>query len=147
MKRDNIIEEIEERDLIQIQRIQHEVFKRNTTYENLKKFYETTKENKDIHVLGYYIEDNLVGTVTLNIVTIASGKEAMIWNLGIMEEYRRFGIATKLMNKAEEIAKNKNIPRIWLVSGFQRKGAHELYRKLGYDENTYKVFEKNISLN
>ena len=106
--------------------------------------YNISKENKDIHILGYYINDNLVGTVTLNISTSPSGKTATIWDLAIMEEYRRLGIATKLMNKAEEIAKKENIKRIWLFSGFRRKGAHELYRKLGYDENRDKAFVKNI---
>jgi len=92
----------------------------------------------------YYINDNLVGTVTLNILTLPSGKDATIWDLAIKEEYRRLGIATKLMDKAEEIAKQEDISRIWLFSGFHRKCAHELYRKLGYDENRDKAFVKQI---
>ena len=48
------------------------------------------------------------------------------------------------MNKAEEIAKQEDIKRIWLFSGFHRKYAHELYRKLGYDENRDKAFVKEI---
>ena len=48
------------------------------------------------------------------------------------------------MNKAEEIAKEENITRIWLFSGFHRKDAHELYKKLGYDENRDKAFVKQI---
>lgn len=48
------------------------------------------------------------------------------------------------MNKAEEIAKQENITRIWLFSGFHRISAHELYRKLGYDENRDKAFVKQI---
>lgn len=54
------------------------------------------------------------------------------------------GIATKLMNKAEEIAKQEDITKIWLFSGFHRKYAHELYRKLGYDEDRDKAFVKQI---
>lgn len=73
-----------------------------------------------------------------------SGKTATIWDLAIKEEYKRLGIATKLMNKAEEIAKEENITRIWLFSGFHRKGAHELYKKLWYDENRDKAFVKQI---
>lgn len=144
MERDNIIDKIKEKDLIELQKIQQRVFNSTATYDKIRTFYEKSKENKDIHVLGYYIKDNLVGTVTLNILTLPSGKEATIWDLAINEEYRRLGIATKLMNKAEEIAKKENIRRIWLFSGFHRKGAHELYRKLGYDENRNKAFVKNI---
>lgn len=144
MKRDNIVNIIEERDLEQLQQILKNAFNNTISYEKMQNLYKISKENKDIHVLGYYIKDNLVGTVTLNILTLPSGKEATIWDLAINEEYRRLGIATKLMNKAEEIAKKENIRRIWLFSGFHRKGAHELYRKLGYDENRDKAFVKQI---
>ena len=144
MERNNIITEIEERDLKQFQQILKSVFNNNISYEKMSHLYKMTKENKDIYMLGYYINDDLVGTVTLNILTLSSGREATIWDLVIKNEYRRLGIATKLMNKAEEIAKQEDITRIWLFSGMHRKCAHELYRKLGYDENRDKAFIKNI---
>ena len=144
MKRDNIVNIIEERDLKQFQQILKHVFNNTISYEKMQNLYKISKENKDIYILGYYIDDNLVGTVTLNILTLPSGKDATIWDLAIDENYRRLGIATKLMNKAEEIARQEDIKRIWLFSGFHRKCAHELYRKLGYDENRDKAFVKNI---
>jgi len=57
--------------------------------------------------------------------------------VAVKEEYRKLGIATKLMKQAEEIARTKEIKKIWLFSGFHRKDAHELYKKLGYDEEDY----------
>lgn len=144
MKRDNIVSNIEEKDLEQLQQILKSVFNNNIRYEEMKSLYKKSQNNEGIHILGYYINDNLVGTVTLNILTLPSGKDATIWDLAIREEYRRLGIATKLMNKAEEIAKQEDISRIWLFSGFHRKCAHELYRKLGYDENRDKAFVKEI---
>lgn len=147
MERDNIIDEIEESDLKELQMILKKVFNNSKSYEEIQNLYKICKNNKDIHVLGYYIKDNLVGTLTLNILTLPSGKDAMIWDVATKEEYRRLGIATKLMNKAEEIVKKENIERIWLFSGTHRKGAHELYRKLGYDENRDKAFVKQILKN
>lgn len=144
MKRNNIVNEIEERDLEQLQQILKNTFNNSISYEEMQNLYKKSKGNKDIYTLGYYINDNLVGTVTLNISTMPSGQTATIWDLAIKEEYRRLGIATKLMNKAEEIAKEKNITKIWLFSGFHRKGAHKLYSKLGYDENRDKAFIKEI---
>lgn len=144
MKRYNIIQEIEERDLKQLQQLLKNVFNNCISYERMKNLYKISKENKGIYILGYYINDSLVGTLTLNILILPSGKEATIWDLAIKEEYRRLSIATRLMNKAEEIAKEENITRIWLFSGFHREGAHELYRKLGYDENRDKAFVKQI---
>ena len=145
MTRDNIIAEIQEKDLEQLQKIMKQVFNSKINNEKAQRFYEVSKNNKDIHVLGYYIEDNLVGTVTLNVLTSPSRKEATIWNLAILDEYRRLGIASKLMDKAEEIAKSdKDVSNIWLFSGSQREEAHKLYKKLGYDENVDKAFVKRI---
>ena len=144
MKRNNMICELEENDLLQLQQILFEVFNNNISFEEMKNLYKKVKTNYDIHVLGYYIEDSLVGTVTLNIQTLPSGKEATIWDLAIKDNYRRLGIATKLMIHAEKIAKNENIKRIWLFSGFHRENAHILYKKLGYNENRDKAFVKDI---
>lgn len=41
----------------------------------------------------------------MNILTVTSGKEETIWNLVVCEEYRRLGIASKLMIKAEKLQK------------------------------------------
>ena len=87
MKRDNIVSNIEEKDLEQLQQILKDVFNNNISYEKMQNLYKISKDNKDIHVLGYYINDNLVGTVTLNILTLPSGKDATIWDLAIREEY------------------------------------------------------------
>ena len=145
MIRDNIVDEIQEKDLEQLQKIMKKTFNSNTSDLKIQRFYESFKNNNDIYVLGYYIKNNLVGIVTLNILTMPSSKEATIWNLAVLEEYRGLGIATKLMIEAEEIVKKyEDIGRIWLFSGVQRKGAHKLYNKLGYDENVDKAFVKQI---
>ena len=39
----------------------------------------------------------------------------------------------------------EDVSRIWLFSGVQRKEAHKLYNKLGYDENVDKAFVKYIN--
>ena len=146
MIRDNIITEIQEKDLKQLQKIVKQAFNSNTSDSKIQRFHKVSKNNDDIYVLGYYIENNLVGTVTLNILTTTSGKDATIWNLAVLEEYRKLGIATKLMIKAEEIVKTyDDIDRIWLFSGVQRKEAHKLYNKLGYDENIDKAFIKYVN--
>lgn len=145
MKRNNIIDEIQEKDFIELQKILKDALGKNISYEKMQESYKILINNKDTYILGYYINDSLVGTVTLNILTLTSGKEAMIWDMAVKEGYRRLGIATKLMNKAEEIAKSyEDVTRTWLFSGFQRKCAHKLYIKLGYDENRDKAFVKQI---
>lgn len=58
MIRDNMISEIQEKDLEQLQKIMRQVFNSNTSDSKTKNFYETSKKNKDIYVLGYYKEWN-----------------------------------------------------------------------------------------
>lgn len=74
MKRDKIIDEIQEGDFIELQKILKDAFGKNISYEKMQESYKILINNKDTYVLGYYINDSLVGTVTLNILTLTSGK-------------------------------------------------------------------------
>lgn len=146
MNRNNVVSEIQKEDIEQLQIIMKQAFENNLSSTKANMLYKIYKNNKDIYVLGYYIENVLVGTVTLNILTTPTGKEATIWNLAVLEKYRRLGIASKLMIKAEDIVKKyEDINRIWLFSGYQREKAHKLYKKLGYNENIDKAFVKLIN--
>ena len=146
MNRNNVVSEIQKKDIEQLQIIMKQAFENNLSSTKANMLYKIYKNNKDIYVLGYYIENVLVGTVTLNILTTPTGKEATIWNLAVLEKYRRLGIASKLMIKAEGIVKKyEDINRIWLFSGYQREKAHKLYKKLGYNEKLDKAFVKQIN--
>lgn len=146
MNRNNVVSEIQKEDIEQLQIIMKQAFDNNLSSTKANMLYKIYKNNKDIYVLGYYIENVLVGTVTLNILTTPTGKEATIWNLAVLEKYRRLGIASKLMIKAEGIVKKyEDINRIWLFSGYQREKAHKLYKKLGYNEKLDKAFVKQIN--
>lgn len=122
-----------------------QVFNSKTNDKRIKHFYESAKSNENTHILGYFVEDELVGTVTLNNLISPSGKYATIWNLAVQKEYRRLGIASKLMKNIEQIAKSDEyIDKIWLFSGYRRKNAHKLYKKLGYSPYKDKAFIKQI---
>ena len=55
MIRDNIITEIQEKDLKQLQKIVKQAFNSNTSDSKIQRFYEVSKNNDDIYVVGYYI--------------------------------------------------------------------------------------------
>ena len=138
MIRDNVIEEIRKQDLDQLQKIMKQAFNSNTSESKTQDFYETSKNNKDIYVLGYYIKNILVGTVTLNILPTPSRKQATIWNLAVLEEYRTLGIATKLMIKAEEI-----VDRISNMHELIRAGMHLTALSKGNEELADKIDKAN----
>ncbi len=142
MERNEVVKEIEERDFEQLLKLYRDVFNKNLDKEEYKKSLEKIKD-RDIFILGYYINDKIVGTLTVCILDIPTGKEAMIWDFLVEEKHRRRGIGTKLMEEAERLVKEKmEKGKIWLFSRFSRFPAHELYRKLGYDENRDKAFVK-----
>ena len=65
--------------------------------------------------------------------------------LAVANDYRRQGVATKLIDFVEQWAKEIGIKMIRLNSGSSRKEAHEFYRKLGFDNEKEQIrFLKKI---
>ena len=68
-----------------------------------------------------------------------------IMGLAVSEEYRRKGIGSMLLKRAEEWAREHNIRCIRLNSGGQRTWAHEFYRNAGFDNEKMQIrFIKNM---
>lgn len=67
-----------------------------------------------------------------------------LWWVGTHPEYRRKGIATKLFEKIEEIARKNNCELIYFTSAQDNIGAHNFYQKLGYNMNSDKAFVKEL---
>ena len=144
--RNEIVSKIKEKDLVDVQKILLTVFNKDLEYPQIRKYYNQSMRNKNIHLYGYYINDTLVGTIMLDIAVLPVGKKATIWDLAVLEEYRNQGIATKLINKVEDIIrKDKDINKIWLFSNVKREDAHRLYKKLGYNGNDNKAFYKILN--
>jgi len=59
-----------------------------------------------------------------------------LWWVCVHPDYRRQKIATKLLDKAEEIAKENNCDMICFLSEDFRLDAHEFYIKNGYNMNS-----------
>lgn len=55
MKRDNIIDEIQEKDFIELQKILKDALGKNISYEKMQESYKILINNKDTYILGYYI--------------------------------------------------------------------------------------------
>ena len=68
-----------------------------------------------------------------------------ILGLAVSGEFRRLGLAAKLMAAVEDWARACGIGEIRLNSGITRTGAHEFYRKNGFDdEKEQKRFLKTL---
>lgn len=68
-----------------------------------------------------------------------------ILGLAVASEYRRLGVGTKLMQAVENWARETGVQYIRLNSGMTRKGAHDFYRKNGFDDEKAQMrFEKKL---
>ena len=67
---------------------------------------------------------------------------AVIENVIVTAPARRRGVASALMHHLVEIASSAGCYKVQLMSGKQRMGAHELYRKIGFHAvaDGFKIF-------
>ena len=84
-------------------------------------------------IFVYQINDNLSGWVHVFGKYLIELEYAEIGGLVVDSNYRRQGIGLKLMNECKEWAIENNFKEIRLRSGGQRKGAHEFYKQIGYE--------------
>ncbi len=58
-----------------------------------------------------------------------------IMGIAVSSSYRKHGIGRALLQKVEEWAISTGAESVRLVSGSERKDAHEFYKKCGYAQN------------
>ena len=59
-------------------------------------------------------------------------KKLVLYDLYVLERYRKLGIGRKLMNKSKDFAINNNFPRIELSTSIDNYSAQKLYESLDY---------------
>ncbi|MBQ8615838.1 MAG: tRNA (adenosine(37)-N6)-threonylcarbamoyltransferase complex dimerization subunit type 1 TsaB [Clostridia bacterium] len=89
----------------------------------------TALEDKNYEIFKAQVEDEIVGFVMLQM-----SDELNIESIAVKKEYRNLGIATKLIEKARECAKENNVPTLSLEVGYKNITAYLLYKKLGFVE-------------
>ena len=60
---------------------------------------------------------------------LCSGSFVQVSNIFVLEEYRKTGVASKLLEKVEDIARNKKIKNLSLFSYIENDEAKEHYAK------------------
>lgn len=81
------------------------------------------------HFFGEVVDGNVVGYVCVRTIY----EEAQICNIAVLPEYRRQGIATRLLNTVAEFAATKECERCELEVNTSNVAAVELYKKNGYE--------------
>lgn len=98
----------------------------------------STSEITDMFKRGIESKDGilLIAKENNEIVGLASGREAggvcSLGFLGVKKEYRRKRIGTSILNKLEEVAKERSAHKIWLLTSPKLLPAVKLYINSGF---------------
>ena len=101
--------------------------------------------NQDIELIAV-VENRVVGYMLLNRLTdgVKGINYFYVNYVCTHPDFRHQHIATKMFQKVFLLCKEKNISYLELTSNSQRKIAHDLYRKLGFELRETNVFRKEI---
>ena len=118
----------------------------NITLEAAHKIWrEEISGNDKIKYFGAVDNGKVVSTCYCMIIpnlTSLGRSICFLENVVTDKDYRKQGLATKMMDKAFEFAKQNNCYKIMLESGIKRKEAHQFYANYGFDGEAKKAFIK-----
>ncbi|MCH5153081.1 MAG: ribosomal protein S18-alanine N-acetyltransferase [Clostridiales bacterium] len=81
------------------------------------------------HIFGEVVDGKIVGYACVRTMY----EEAQICNIAVLPDYRRQGIATRLLEAVAELAKNSDCERCELEVNVANTPAIEMYKKNGYE--------------
>lgn len=95
--------------------------------------------SENVKLLVAIDNDKIIGSLSIAIYLIPTGKKAIIEDVIVDESARGKGVASRLMDRAIEIARENGVRKIELTSNPTRIAANKMYVKYGF-----KVRETNF---
>lgn len=98
--------------------------------------------SKNVKLLVAIDNDKIIGSLSIAIYLIPTGKKAIIEDVIVDESARGKGVASRLMDRAIEIARENGVRKIELTSNPTRIAANKMYVKYGFkvrDTNFYRL--------
>lgn len=115
--------------------------------EEMRARFYTVSNRKDA---GLFVaespEGEVLGWIHLDThYSLLSDARCEVWATIVDEKYRKRGIGSALMKKAESWAAEHGLPIVRFGSNVQRERAHKFYERLGYKViKMWKVFSKQV---
>lgn len=121
------IEKMSKKHIDEVYLISVEEFKENSWSKNL--FIKEIEDNK--FKISFVI---LINKIVAGFINLSFNDEEMtILNIATKKEFKRMGIATALIKKSVDIAKQKNLTQIFLEVEIDNMPAIKLYEKFGFE--------------
>lgn len=99
-------------------------------------------DEKTTFVLVVRDGKRIIGTGTLVIETILTGRDGSIEDVVVDDEYRGQGLGKRLVSALIALARKKKVDTIYLTSRPSRVAANKLYQSLGFarkETNNYEM--------
>lgn len=130
-----VIEKLKIDDLKAAISIWDENHNTSTDYEKSAKIYSEIINNPAYHNIVAKINDQVIGlaTVIINYDIVDQLKPFItVWNLSVHTNFRRMGVATKILKYIEDYATKNKCDFIAFQAEAKNVAAQKLYDKLGY---------------
>lgn len=125
----------------------NECFDENTSLDYATKIFNETKDDSNnIYLIGE-CENKIVAHAKITIIkTIYEDMNiyAILNHVCVKPDYRRYGIATKMLDEITNICRGKGVKAIELWSKNYRIPAHSCYKKYGFKLEEAGFFSKEI---
>lgn len=122
-----LIEKMDKSHIDEVYSISLEEFKTNSWSKNL--FLKEIEDDRYKLSFVVMINNMVAGFINLSF----NDEEMTILNIATKNEFKRMGVATILINKAFETAKQKKLIQIFLEVEFGNLPAIKLYEKFGFE--------------
>lgn len=132
-----VIEKLQKKDLkeaINVYDVNHNL---ESDYDKLLSIYDSIYDNPAYHNIVAKVNNKIVGlaTVIVNYDIVEQLKPFItVWNFGVLKEYRRQKIGTKMFEYIYDYAKERNCDFIALLASPSNKVAQGFYESMGYNK-------------
>lgn len=142
-----VFRKMTKKDLPEVISLCNEVFNEETSLEYAKKIYKKYKKDPNqIYILGE-VDGKIVAHLKITVIQTIYEKMniyAILNHVGVKEEYRRHGIATKMLDEAFRICKEHNCVKVELWSNNVRTAAHACYYNYGFELDDAGFFSMSV---
>ena len=95
-------------------------------------------------LIAAFIDGVIVGSLTLIVFSIPTGKRAWIEDVVVDENYRNTGIGEALNQEAINIARRLGAKTVDLTSRPSREAANRLYSRLGFVQRNTNIYRFEV---
>lgn len=114
-------------------------------FKSLRTVFERGMKSQSDEYICAELDNKVIGFCALAIVNNfwQEGYIAYIYSMIVEDSFRGKGVGTSILEKAFDIAKQRDCKRVELDSGFPREKAHKFYETLGFEKRAF-LFSKII---